>query len=120
MTEKVRYHFHSHQRPRVDVISSLIVMQQVHGISYYPISTLCNHNQSISPAIANAVTMQSAKARCRNMVVVLFFLILCPIRVLIDRVLPIVDMITNPEGKIIYYYPTKYKAKSMCGGELGS
>jgi hypothetical protein len=40
--------------------------------------------------------MQSAKARLINKVVVLFFLILCPIRVEMERVLPIVDRITRP------------------------
>ena len=47
------------------------------------------------PAIANTVTMQSAKARLMNKVVVLFFLILCPSRVMIERVFPIVDRITK-------------------------
>ena len=52
------------------------------------------------PAIANVVTMQSAKARFMNKVVVLFFLILCPTRVLMKRVLPIVERITRPEENI--------------------
>ena len=50
----------------------------------------------IIPAIAKTVTMQSAKAKFMNKVVVLFFLILCPIRVEMERVLPIVDRITRP------------------------
>ena len=51
------------------------------------------------PAISNIVTMQSAKARFMNKVVVLFFLILCPNRVLMERVFPIVDRITKPWGR---------------------
>ena len=51
------------------------------------------------PAIANVVTMQSAKDRFMNKVVVLFFLILSPIRVEMERVLPIVERITRPRGK---------------------
>ena len=51
------------------------------------------------PVIANVVTMQSATARFMNNVVVLFFLILCPIRVEMERVLPIVERITRPRGK---------------------
>ena len=43
------------------------------------------------------MTKQSAKARCRNMVVVLFFLILFPIKVWIARVLPIVEKMVKPE-----------------------
>jgi hypothetical protein len=52
------------------------------------------------PAIANVVTMQSAKARLINRVVVLFFIILCPIRVEMKRVLPIVERITRPVENI--------------------
>ena len=50
------------------------------------------------PAIANTVTKQSAKVRCMNKVVVLFFLILLSIRVLMARMFPIVDKITKPWG----------------------
>ena len=46
--------------------------------------------------MANIVTKQSAKARFMNKVVVLFFLILCPINVEMERVLPIVDKMTRP------------------------
>jgi hypothetical protein len=51
----------------------------------------------VLPAIANIVTIQSAKASCRNKVVVLFFLILCLIRVVMERVLPMVERMTRPK-----------------------
>jgi hypothetical protein len=53
----------------------------------------------IIPAIANTVTKQSAKARFMNKVVVLFFLILCPIRVLMEMVFPTAEKITKPFGR---------------------
>jgi hypothetical protein len=53
----------------------------------------------VVPAIANTVTMQSAKARLRNKVVVLFFLILCPIREEMERVWPNIDRTTRPWGE---------------------
>jgi hypothetical protein len=53
---------------------------------------------STVPAMANTVTKQSAKVRCLNKVVVLFFLILLSIRVLMARMFPIVDRITKPWG----------------------
>jgi hypothetical protein len=58
-----------------------------------PFSMLCT-----VPAIANVVTKQSAKVRCMNKVVVLFFLILLSIRVLMARMFPTVDRITKPWG----------------------
>ena len=46
--------------------------------------------------MANIVTKQSAKARFMNKVVVLLFLILCPIRVLMEMVFPTAERITKP------------------------
>ena len=60
------------------------------------------------PAIANVVTMQSAKDRFMNKVVVLFFLILCPIRVEMERVLPIVDRNTRPGKSLQLFIFTVY------------
>ena len=42
--------------------------------------------------------MQSAMAKCRNMVVLLFFLILWLSKVLMDSVFPMVEMITKPKN----------------------